>query len=54
MNRAAEQVFTAIRRDGTQEGVVELMQTRAELYDRIGYHEFERRLDELYARPRGQ
>jgi len=54
MNRAAEQVFTAIRRDGTQEGVVELMQTRAELYDRIGYHEFERRLDELYARSRGQ
>ena len=53
MNRAAEQVFTAIRRDGTQAHVVSTMQTRAELYDRIGYHEFERRLDALYARPKG-
>lgn len=50
MNKAAENVFTAIRRDGTQAGVVGTMQTRAELYDRIGYHDFERRLDALYAR----
>ncbi len=50
MNKAAENVFTAIRRDGTQAGVVDTMQTRAELYDRIGYHDFERRLDALYAR----
>ena len=49
MNRAAEAVYTAIRRDGHQKNVLELMQTREELYDRIGYHEFERRLDELFA-----
>lgn len=52
MNKAAENVFTAIRRDGTQAGVVDTMQTRAELYDRIGYHDFERRLDALYASPK--
>ena len=49
MNRAAETVYQAIRRDGHQKNVLELMQTREELYDRIGYHEFERRLDALFA-----
>ena len=48
MNRAAERVYEAIRRDGTQTAVLEIMQTREELYDRIGYHEFERQLDSLY------
>jgi methylisocitrate lyase len=48
MNRAAENVFTAIRRDGHQRGVVSTMQTRDELYERIGYHAFEDRLDALY------
>ena len=48
MNKAAENVFNAIRRDGHQRNVVETMQTRDELYDRIGYHAFERRLDALY------
>ena len=48
MNKAAEEVFLAIRRDGTQKSVISLMQTRAELYDRIGYHDFERKLDELF------
>lgn len=50
MNRAAENVYTAIRRDGTQQKVVDTMQTRMELYDRINYHEFEHRLDALFAR----
>jgi methylisocitrate lyase len=50
MNRAAENVYTAIRRDGSQKAVVDTMQTRDELYDRIGYHDYERRLDELFAR----
>ena len=50
MNKAAENVYTAIRRDGTQAGVVDTMQTRAELYDRIGYHAYEQRLDALFAR----
>jgi len=48
MNKAAEAVYTAIRRDGHQRNVLDLMQTREELYERIGYHEFERRLDALF------
>ena len=48
MNKAAEAVYTAIRRDGHQKNVVDTMQTREELYDRIGYHEFESRLDALF------
>jgi methylisocitrate lyase len=47
MNRAAEAVYQAIRRDGTQRAVVDTMQTRAELYEVIGYHAFEERLDTL-------
>ncbi len=49
MNKAAEAVYTAIRRDGHQKNVVGLMQTREELYDRIGYHAFEQHLDQLYS-----
>lgn len=49
MNKAAEAVYTAIRRDGHQKSVVETMQTREELYDRIGYHDFEQKLDALFA-----
>src|SRR5690606_9574727 len=49
MNKAAETVYQAIRRDGHQKNVLDIMQTREELYDRIGYHEFERRLDALFA-----
>ncbi len=48
MNKAAETVYQAIRRDGHQKNVVDMMQTREELYDRIGYHEFESRLDALF------
>jgi methylisocitrate lyase len=50
MNKAAEAVYAAIRRDGHQKAVLESMQTREELYERIGYHEYERRLDELFAK----
>src|SRR5574337_613581 len=49
MNKAAENVYTAIRRDGHQRNVVDTMQTREELYERIGYHEFERSLDRVLA-----
>ncbi len=49
MNKAAENVYTAIRRDGTQQNVVDTMQTRAELYERINYHAFEQHLDALFA-----
>ena len=48
MNKAAESVYTAIRKDGHQKNVIDIMQTREELYDRIGYHEFESRLDALF------
>lgn len=48
MNKAAETVYTTIRRDGHQKNVIDMMQTREELYDRIGYHEFESRLDALF------
>jgi methylisocitrate lyase len=50
MNKAAQNVYTAIRRDGTQANVVDTMQTRMELYEAIGYHAFEQRLDALFAK----
>jgi methylisocitrate lyase len=49
MNRAAENVYAAIRRDGTQKNVLDTMQTREELYQSIGYHAFEQHLDALFA-----
>ena len=49
MNKAALDVYTALRRDGTQKAVVATMQTRAELYDYLGYHAYERNLDALFA-----
>jgi methylisocitrate lyase len=50
MNKAALAVYEAIRRDGTQQNAVELMQTRMELYDYLGYHAYEQKLDELFAK----
>lgn len=50
MNKAALNVYQAIRRDGTQKNVLDTMQTRMQLYDIIGYHEYERRLDALFAK----
>lgn len=49
MNAAALAVYRAIRSEGTQAGVVPLMQTRAELYDFLGYHAYEQKLDDLFA-----
>jgi methylisocitrate lyase len=49
MNKAAENVYNAIRRDGTQKNVIDTMQTREELYDVIGYHAYEQSLDKLFA-----
>jgi methylisocitrate lyase len=48
MSRAAEQVYTRLRTEGTQRGVIDRLQTREQLYDVLGYHEYERRLDRLY------
>lgn len=50
MSRAAEQVYAAIRANGTQQSVIPLMQTRAELYDVLGYYAYENKLDALFAR----
>jgi methylisocitrate lyase len=48
MSKAALGVYGALRRDGTQKAVVDMMQTRMELYDVLGYHEYERKLDDLF------
>ncbi len=48
MNQAALKVYQAMRKDGTQQNVIGLMQTRAELYEHLGYHAFEQKLDELF------
>ena len=50
MNKAALNVYTSLRETGTQAGVVETMQTRAELYEFLGYHDYEHKLDELFAK----
>jgi methylisocitrate lyase len=49
MSKAAENVYRALREDGTQKNVVEQMQTRMELYEVLGYHEYEEKLDQLFA-----
>jgi methylisocitrate lyase len=49
MAAAADNVYRTLRKDGTQRAVVDSMQTRAELYEVLGYHEYEARLDELFA-----
>jgi methylisocitrate lyase len=50
MNLAALKVYEAVRRDGSQKNVLDLMQTRMDLYDYLGYHDFERKLDELFSK----
>ncbi len=48
MNKAAETIYNSVRKEGTQKSVVELMQTRKELYDSIGYWDYENKLDALF------
>jgi methylisocitrate lyase len=50
MNAAALSVYETVRRDGSQKRVVSAMQTRAELYDFLGYHAYESKLDELFSK----
>lgn len=50
MNKAALNVYQSLRRDGHQKAVVDAMQTREELYHYLGYHEFEKKLDALFAK----
>jgi len=47
MNKAAENVYEVIRKEGSQKSVIESMQTREELYERINYYEYERSLDKF-------
>jgi len=50
MNAAALKVYENIRTDGTQKNVISTMQTRTDLYDYLGYHAYEQKLDELFAK----
>ena len=52
MNRAALEVYQTLRRDGTQKSLTDRMQTRDELYDVLGYHAYETKLDELFGKGR--
>jgi methylisocitrate lyase len=54
MNAAALKVYHAIRKEGTQKNVVDLMQTRADLYDYLDYHAYERKLDQLFDKEKGK
>ena len=54
MNAAALATYQAIRRDGTQRGVIERMQSRADLYKYLGYDAFEQQLDRLFAAGKGK
>jgi methylisocitrate lyase len=54
MSRAAETVYGAIRKEGTQAAVTNQMQTRAELYDVLGYHAYEAKLDELFSQQKNK
>lgn len=53
MNKAALNFYETVRREGTQKNIVDSLQTRAELYDYLGYHSYEEKLDELFARSGG-
>jgi methylisocitrate lyase len=49
MSKAAAVLYETLRKDGTQEAVIDNMQTRDELYEVLGYHEYEDKLDRLFA-----
>jgi methylisocitrate lyase len=48
MSKAALNVYQHLLDEGTQKNVVDTMQTRMELYDFLGYHEYEQKLDQLF------
>ena len=50
MNAAARKVYQTIRSEGTQKSLIPMMQTRADLYKYLGYHDYENKLDELFAK----
>ena len=50
MNKAALNFYETVRREGTQKNIIDTLQTRAELYDYLGYHAYEDKLDALFAK----
>ena len=50
MNKGALHFYETVRREGTQKHIIEALQTRAELYDFLGYHAYEDKLDQLFAK----
>ena len=54
MNKAALHFYETVRRDGTQKHIIDALQTRDELYDFLGYHAYEEKLDALFARDNDQ
>src|SRR5690242_4243431 len=50
MNKAALNFYETVRREGTQKNLIDTLQTRAELYDFLGYHAYEDKLDALFAK----
>ena len=50
MNKAALNFYETVRREGTQKNIIDTLQTRAELYDFLGYHAYEDKLDQLFAK----
>lgn len=49
MSKIAEKIYVSILKDGTQEGLLDIMQTREELYTNLDYHSFEKKLDDLFS-----
>ncbi len=54
MSKAAETVYGAIRQETSQESVIDTMQTRSELYEVLGYHDYEQKLDNLFAKEKSK
>jgi methylisocitrate lyase len=50
MNKAAMNFYETVRRDGHQKNLIAAMQTREDMYDVLGYHDYERKLDELFSK----
>jgi methylisocitrate lyase len=49
MNKAALHFYETVRREGTQKNIIDTLQTRDQLYDFLGYHDYENKLDALFA-----
>ena len=54
MNKAALEVYRAVRKEGSQKSVVGMMQTRDELYQFLDYHAYEQKLDQLFAKEKAK